>query len=313
MRQFILEPYAGPASRYNCPACNKRKTLSLYVDTETGQHVAPHVGRCSRENNCGYHYKPAQYFKANKSFTEKRPISCKPITKHPSPVFSTIPVDVFKQSLKQYEVNNFISWCTGLFGEQAVSEMIARYFVGTSKYWDGATVFWQIDSKGEIRTGKIMLYNSATGKRVKQPFSHIQWAHAVLGQNKFELKQCLFGEHLLSLDPYKTVAIVESEKTAIIGSVCYPNYLWLACGSLQGLNAEKCKVLRDRTVWLYPDANGYDAWCEKARELRKQMPKATIKVDKTLEFHATDEERRHGIDIADRWIDKMLHPKEFKQ
>ena len=31
-----------------------------------------------------------------------------------------------------------------------------RYKVGTSKYWDGATVFWQTDNQNKVRTGKIM-------------------------------------------------------------------------------------------------------------------------------------------------------------
>ena len=48
-----------------------------------------------------------------------------------------------------------------------------RYHVGTSKHWQGDTVFWQTDSNGRIRTDKIILYNSQTDKRVKQPFCHV--------------------------------------------------------------------------------------------------------------------------------------------
>ena len=35
---------------------------------------------------------------------------------------------------------------------------------------------------------------------------------------EWELSQCLFGEHLLSLYPDRTVALVESDKTAVICS-----------------------------------------------------------------------------------------------
>jgi hypothetical protein len=45
----------------------------------------------------------------------------------------------------------------------------------------------------------------------------------------FQLSQCLFGEHLLK-DTETPVAIVESEKTAIIASCYYPEFIWLACG-----------------------------------------------------------------------------------
>lgn len=47
---------------------------------------------------------------------------------------------------------------------------------------------------------------------------------------EWELPQCLFGEHLLKKYPNKTVALVESEKTAIICSALMPDYIWLATG-----------------------------------------------------------------------------------
>jgi len=60
--KYILEPYKGMNSRYRCPECNKGKTFSRYIDTETGEHIADHVGRCNRVDNCGNHYTPKQYF-----------------------------------------------------------------------------------------------------------------------------------------------------------------------------------------------------------------------------------------------------------
>lgn len=55
--KYILEPYKGMNTRYRCPSCQQRdKTFSLYIDTQTGEHIAPGVGRCNRESNCGYHY-----------------------------------------------------------------------------------------------------------------------------------------------------------------------------------------------------------------------------------------------------------------
>jgi hypothetical protein len=60
---------------------------------------------------------------------------------------------------------------------------------------------------------------------------------------------------------------VESEKTAIIASVYFPQFIWLAAGSKDGLNAHKCKVLQDRKVLFYPDLNAFDLWTNKAKEL----------------------------------------------
>ena len=87
----------------------------------------------------------------------------------------------------------------------------------------------------------------------------------------------------------------------------YPKYIWLACGSLEGLNFDKCKVLKDREVVLFPDVNGYDKWRIKAREMNLRYPNARFSVDNTLEHTATDEERERGIDMADRWIEQLLN------
>ncbi len=199
------------------------------------------------------------------------------------------------------------SFLSKLFGEYVALQLAERYKIGTSKHWFGSTIFWQIDVNDKLRTGKIMLYNGTDGHRVKKPFNHIHWVHSLIGNTNFNLKQCFFGEHLLNSDPYKTVAIVESEKTAIIASFFYPKYIWLAAGSLEGLSREKYNVLKDRNVKLYPDVNGYDKWKQKAREMRARLPNARISVDDTLERTATEEERRQGIDIADRWIDQLTN------
>ena len=171
------------------------------------------------------------------------------IAPHSKPV-SFIPVQVFKDSLKSHEANHFVKYLIDLFGIEVTNELISKYFIGTSKHWPGATVFWQIDKSGKIRTGKIMLYNADTGKRIKEPFNHIQWVHKLINCPTFELKQCLFGEHLLH-DKTKPVAIVESEKTAIIASVYLPQFIWLSVGGVDGLNTEKCSVLKGRNVTLF--------------------------------------------------------------
>ncbi|MCU0432255.1 MAG: DUF6371 domain-containing protein [Bacteroidia bacterium] len=300
-RRYILEPYKGINTRYRCPSCQQRdKTFSLYIDTETGKHIHPTVGRCNRESKCSYHYTPKQYFQDNNiSFDTTQPKAYKPRTaaQQTKPV-SFIPVEIFKASLKGYETNHFAKYLIDLFGAEVASELISRYFIATSKHWSGATVFWQIDITGKVRTGKIMLYNPVTGKRVKEPFNHINWVHKSLQQPEFELGQCLFGEHLL-IDKTKPVAVVESEKTAVIASVYLPQFIWVAVGSLTNLNAEKCSILKGRTVALFPDLNGFDKWNTKAEELSHL---ANFVVSDLLERKATETEREQGFDLADYLI-----------
>lgn len=301
--RYILEPYKGMNTRYRCPGCQQRdKTFSLYIDTETGEHMPPTVGRCNRESNCGYHYTPKQYFQDNNiSFgtPQVKAYKPQPVTPQPKPL-SFIPVDVFKASLNYtaFETNHFIQFLINLFGIETTSELVSRYFIATSKYWNGATVFWQIDTHGKVRTGRVMLYSPTTGKRVKEPFNHVNWVHAVLELPEFELRQCLYGEHQLNdkTTQTKPVAIVESEKTAIIASGYLPQFIWLAAGGLTGLNAGKCSILKGRTVTLFPDLNGFAKWSSRAKELSHL---ANFTVSNLLERKATEAEREKGFDLAD--------------
>ncbi len=132
----------------------------------------------------------------------------------------------------------------------------------------------------------------------KEPFNHINWAHKAIKKPEFELRQCLFGEHLL-IDKTKPVAIVESEKTAIIASVYLAQFIWVAVGSLTNLNTDKCSILKGRTVILFPDLNGFEKWSNKANELSHL---AIFTVSDLLELKATEAEKKQGFDLADYLI-----------
>ena len=119
-----------------------------------------------------------------------------------------------------------------------------------------------------MRNGKVMKYNKETGRRVKES-NGINWVHSLMKKagtlkEDFNLCQCLFGEHLLSYYPDKAIAITESEKSAIISAATFPNYIWLATGGKSQLSIEKMKVLKGRTVIMFPDVDGFNEWKEKA-------------------------------------------------
>jgi hypothetical protein len=302
--RYSLAPYTGMNSRYRCPSCQDRdRTFTLYIDNETGETIHPDVGRCSREAKCGYHYSPRQYFldydiafnaPDDDYYFTKALQKAKPI---PKPA-SFISEHILVSSLKKYETNQLVIYLRRLFGVTIAENLICKYFIGTSKKWEGATVFWQIDVDGKIRAGKIMLYNPSTGKRIREPFSHLTWVHYELKMPDFELRQCFFGEHLLGNNTMP-VAIVESEETAIIASVYIPEFIWLAAGSLNSLNAEKCAILKGRQVILFPDLNGYEKWSEKANELSHY---ATFTVSDILERNGNEAETECGYDLADYLI-----------
>ena len=154
--KYILQPYKGTGSRFICPSC-KKKEFARYIDTQTGNYVHSSCGRCNREESCGYHYTPKQYFQDNKISFDKPQAVSKPKIVPQQKKVTFIPVTAFKSSLTGYEKNNFINFLLTVFDSETVSSLVAKYFIGTSKHWPGSTIFWQIDSNGKIRTGKIML------------------------------------------------------------------------------------------------------------------------------------------------------------
>lgn len=83
----------------------------------------------------------------------------------------------------------------------------------------------------------------------------------------WQLSQCLFGEHLLKTHPDKVVVLVESEKSAVIGSAIFPDYVWLATGGKSQMREEKLRVLSGRTVLLFPDADAYAEWKQRAESM----------------------------------------------
>jgi hypothetical protein len=295
--RYTLEPYKGMNTRYRCPNCNKKGVFTKYIDTETSKHLNDAVGYCNRIVKCAYHYTPKDYFQDNNVlFDTTNLVTCVKSQPKPKPNTSFIDVEVMRKSIDIKGTNYFIDYLANLWDYEVAFYLAQRYNIGASKHWHGATVFWQVDQNNKVRTGKIMLYNPENGKRIKKPFNHINWAHSVLKLDNFNLDQCYFGTHLLNEDTAKPVAIVESEKTAVIASVYLPEFIWLACGSVNNLNKEKTKVLEGRDVVLFPDLNCYELWNNKIPKLTKS---ATFITSTLLRDKASKAEKRQGLDIAD--------------
>ena len=138
-------------------------------------------------------------------------------------------------------------------------------------------LWWQIDDKGRVRTGKLMAYK-ADGHRDKDLRYSFNFVHSMLAKagkwdtTKKEYKACLFGLHLVDIWKDAEVCIVESEKTALLMAIAYGNHagqVWMACGGLENLNREKLKPIieQKRDIILYPDRDGIAKWKAKAENL----------------------------------------------
>jgi hypothetical protein len=132
---------------------------------------------------------------------------------------------------------------------------------------------------------------------------------------EWELTQCLFGEHLLSIYPDKPVALVESEKTAVICAGLMPKYLWVATGGKSQLNPDRLAVLAGRKVIAFPDVDAFDDWTRKLTD-----SSLDITISPLLQQEATSEDFANHIDIAD-WLirtrgvtpgsDRASHSRQF--
>jgi hypothetical protein len=206
--------------------------------------------------------------------------------------------------------STFARWMAARFGADLAADAVKRYRLGASKYWEGANVFWQVDASGRIRGGKIMQYDG-TGHRVKVPTNRVTWVHSVLRLEGYNLSQCFFGEHLLPDRPADPVAIVESEKTAIVASIYLPRMVWIATGGKNGCkwktDATVTNVLRGRKVALFPDLGAFADWQGMAERIARTG--AQVTVNPILERNATEDERDNGLDLADYLL--RFEPQEF--
>jgi hypothetical protein len=103
----------------------------------------------------------------------------------------------------------------------------------------------------------------------------------------------------------KNIGIVESEKTAIISSLIFPDMIWLASGGKNGLDPYKFESLRNRTVFLFPDltkqgdkVNCFELWSKDVDRIKGIIP-GLFEVSDYFESRATDQEKELSLDLAD--------------
>src|SRR5690606_19137921 len=118
------------SKKHRCPRCAK-KTFVRYVDNETGEYLPIELGRCDREQKCQYWEMPQGEFKNTYE-----------VKYTPPPPTSYHDYRLVSKSGRNFQQNNFVQFLKTLFSEDEVKDAILKYLIGTSKLWDGATVFW---------------------------------------------------------------------------------------------------------------------------------------------------------------------------
>ena len=233
----------------------------------------------------------------------------------------------------------YLSW------EQMVSAA-CRYRLGASRL--GGVIFWQIDQEERVHDGKVMYYQPDC-HRDKGKDRHPTWVSALLRRrdpfpkSPHETSHCFFGAHLISplnerlfrppLTPPNSggetaiavmegqggrslIAVVEAEKTAVILSERYPEYVWLAAGGLGEVQVDKFRPLRGHKVIMFPDTDpegaAYKRWYEAAQRVMQQPfweDSPPIRVSNVLERHASPEQKARKIDLVDFLFDRRTDEK----
>lgn len=142
-------------------------------------------------------------------------------------------------------------------GMKKIDSLIERYHLGAvSKLMNGhfGTVLPCINRKNDIVGGSVIYFDTINGKQLqKDPLTeHLyQWYcfdYYVDGD-------IFFGEHLLSCKP---VAIVQEEKTVLLGALAMKDIDWLAIGLGNNLTDMMVKKMLGRQVILFPDDMSFD-------------------------------------------------------
>lgn len=242
--------------------------MGEYVGDET-------YGICDRESKCGYKKFP----NPNVENSSTIQIPEKPILE-PSYLKNT-------EIIGGRGDDNLFKFIASKFGEQRTREVFELYDVRSTNYkWQNSTIFYLIDSDGKYRTGKLMAYNKETGGRIKEPYNHFYWLHSKI--DNFNYVGTIFGGNLINNASADSIRLVESEKSALICALQYPEYTWVASGGLNNLGLRSLAPLIGKRAIAYPDVGGTDIW-------KKKLEPLGITVSTILETS----NMKQGEDIAD--------------
>ena len=210
----------------------------------------------------------------------------------------------------------------GWLTEEQMAHAAERYRLGRSK--SGHCIFWMINEMGRVYDGHIGNSWVSAMLKAREPELLKDWhtEHCLFGtqmightdrtdhtdgcsgslrsKSEENLEKNLIKPHTAPSDCTDVVAVVESERSAVILSEVLPEYIWLASVYPMNLNVRTLQPLCGRRVVLFPptDETGetFLAWVEVADQARRVLH-LDISVSTVLEERATEEQKRRKIDL----------------
>lgn len=205
--------------------------------------------------------------------------------------------EVLKKSLSgKLEKDNFFKYVASMIGEDEARKQLLAHHVGTSKE---GTVFWMVDGYGRVCQPKVVAYKEDGHRdRAKMPMAPKGYRG---GDGYYP---CSFNEVNAIVNNEDVVGFVESEKTAVLCNIFYPEITWVSGGGATGMTYDKSHPYKGRACLIFYDADeaGRDNSGKLMRLLQKD--KCTVKVCDPFE------DRTDGFDLAD-YVD-AFHKDEDK-
>lgn len=243
-----------------CPQCGKMRFVPFVLSEDGKTKAGPEFGRCDRETSCGYFRYPDRPIDTGKVVIRQPEPPKEPILMSYSAFGLTAPARLDTNCSLIIAYHHIIN-------VEKLEKTCAYYLMRVGSH--GETIYPQFDGD-YLRTAKAILYGK-DGHRLKTEDGGLPvwWLHKSPSVRRYtagkELKQCLFGQHLLKRYQNAKVCVVEAEKTAVLmaatDSRTFDERIWVACGGSQMLKgAIDLMQLMGRDVTLIPDDGQYWNW-----------------------------------------------------
>ena len=230
--------------------------MPFVLTADPSVKAGPEYGRCDREQSCGYFRYPGGEVKAG---------SVRDYVPEPPKEPILFPAEIAEKDEVTTSNTLFLAYAQ-MMNACRLNRVMRSYMCGTGGH--GECIYYQYDGNA-VRTAKAILYGR-DGHRLKTEDGGLPvwWMHKSPAMRQYtagkELRQCLFGQHLLQDRPQARVYVVEAEKTAVLMAATDKegkDRLWIACGGSQMLKgAINLMPLIGRDVTLVPDDGQYWNW-----------------------------------------------------
>lgn len=309
--------------RSDCPHCGKRGKYSAYMNVLTGELAPIEYGMCS---SCREYVMPPDNIVTEEASQEVDTV----IGYFEADTLSANWIESYYKPTSHVQ-NNFIEALERIFGEERVKRVVDLFKLG--RFHDSGIVFPYLLTDNHVCTAKIMFYDRDLHRIKEGNKQHPKWLHNLFYRTdrgfvldfrdyetddngndivkKFKLKLCLFGHNQIINDKCKGICLVESEKTAVIMSIVFPEYIWVASGGRSLIQDYKFIFFGKRKCYVFPDMssddNVYDYWYKKLSMYNRKFGYDFQFVDYYTEFLHDDKNmiqfcKDKQFDIADFMI-----------